>query len=282
MSVQDEIARIAQAKSDIANAIEEKGVEVGDGTSIDGMAKLIRDIYIGETNVIESVSVNNIPLTIENKNVNIDLTEYAMLNNANAFSLFQTFAGTMPSANTAVVNTVLIGQSVYVMGGKNTSGGWLAYSLLYAGRLDIVGNTSNRIYFNATGTTPSITAKDATNGARTIYFPTKGGTLATQEWVEENGGGGTKIYNHTFTWNSEVYHIYSLSNYDLTDMNVLGIRYHIGKLLSINVETDFISLYGLTIGGMFFNFFRYDINMSYQRVETLDPSEITNYSITEV
>ena len=41
MSIQSEITRIAGAKSDIADAIEAKGVSVPSGTMIDDMADLI-------------------------------------------------------------------------------------------------------------------------------------------------------------------------------------------------------------------------------------------------
>ena len=44
MSIQSEINRIAGAKSDIADAIEDKDVTVPSGTKLDGMANLIRQI----------------------------------------------------------------------------------------------------------------------------------------------------------------------------------------------------------------------------------------------
>ena len=47
MSIQSEINRIAGAKSDIADAIEDKGVTVPSGTKLDGMANLIGQISDG-------------------------------------------------------------------------------------------------------------------------------------------------------------------------------------------------------------------------------------------
>ena len=47
MSIQSEINRIAGAKSDIADAIEDKDVTVPSGTKLDGMANLIRQISGG-------------------------------------------------------------------------------------------------------------------------------------------------------------------------------------------------------------------------------------------
>ena len=47
MSIQSEINRIAGAKSDIADAIEDKGVTVPSGTKLDGMANLIGQISGG-------------------------------------------------------------------------------------------------------------------------------------------------------------------------------------------------------------------------------------------
>ena len=138
---------------------------------------------------------------IEYLKANIDESSFAKVSQSNDFSLVQTFSGDMPTANTANVNTVVIGKSFYVMGAKNASGGWLAYSLCYAGKLDIVGNTNNRILLNTTGATPTISAKDATNGSRTFSFPTQKGTLATEESVDTKlanlpTGGGTQLYKH--------------------------------------------------------------------------------------
>lgn len=47
MSVQDQIDRLHIAKTDIANAISEKGVSVPSGTKLDGMAALIGEIQNG-------------------------------------------------------------------------------------------------------------------------------------------------------------------------------------------------------------------------------------------
>ena len=49
MSVQSEIARLSNAKADIASAIAEKGIEVPVGTMIDEMADLIRLIKAGSS-----------------------------------------------------------------------------------------------------------------------------------------------------------------------------------------------------------------------------------------
>ena len=46
MSIASEIARIDQAKTDIATAIEGKGVTVPSDTIIDGMAALISEITV--------------------------------------------------------------------------------------------------------------------------------------------------------------------------------------------------------------------------------------------
>lgn len=54
MSIQSEITRIASAKSDIADAIEEKGVEVPSGSMIDDMAELILQIQSGGVAMTES------------------------------------------------------------------------------------------------------------------------------------------------------------------------------------------------------------------------------------
>lgn len=48
MSVQSEITRLRNAKTQIATAISNKGVTVPNGTSISGMAKLIENIPTGE------------------------------------------------------------------------------------------------------------------------------------------------------------------------------------------------------------------------------------------
>ena len=47
MSVSSELTRLQSAKSDIADAIEEKGVEVPSGTKLNGMSALIRSISTG-------------------------------------------------------------------------------------------------------------------------------------------------------------------------------------------------------------------------------------------
>lgn len=50
MSIQSEIVRLNTAKTAISDAIEEKGVEVPDGTSISGMAEYINEIPSGAMN----------------------------------------------------------------------------------------------------------------------------------------------------------------------------------------------------------------------------------------
>ena len=54
MSIQSEITRIASAKSDIADAIEYKGVTVPGGSKIDDMAALIRQIRSGGATITET------------------------------------------------------------------------------------------------------------------------------------------------------------------------------------------------------------------------------------
>ena len=54
MSIQSEINRIAGAKSDIADAIEDQGVTVPSGTKLDGMANLIGQIPAGGSEKLNS------------------------------------------------------------------------------------------------------------------------------------------------------------------------------------------------------------------------------------
>lgn len=54
MSIQSEINRISGAKSDIADAIEDKGVTVPSGTKLDGMANLIEQIPAGGSDKLNS------------------------------------------------------------------------------------------------------------------------------------------------------------------------------------------------------------------------------------
>lgn len=57
MSISSEIARIGQAKTDIATAIEGKGVAVPNGTMIDGMATLINEIDSDSREIKEAASI---------------------------------------------------------------------------------------------------------------------------------------------------------------------------------------------------------------------------------
>lgn len=57
MSIQSEITRIASAKSDIADAIEEKGVEVPSGSMIDDMAELILQIRSSGVTITETPDI---------------------------------------------------------------------------------------------------------------------------------------------------------------------------------------------------------------------------------
>lgn len=54
MSIQSEITRIASAKTDIADAIEAKGVTVPSSTKIDGYASLILQITAGGATITET------------------------------------------------------------------------------------------------------------------------------------------------------------------------------------------------------------------------------------
>ena len=286
MSVQDQIDRISNAKTDIANALGEKGVEVSEGTSIDEMGDLIRSIPVGEKNVIESISVNSVSLPIENKNVNIDLSGYAQLNLANTFKTAQTYSGTMPSTSTAVVSTVCIGKSVYVFGGKNANGGWADYSLLNAGQVNLIANTNNQIFLNAKATNPTVIVKDATNGQRNFTFGATGGTLATEEWVEaqsSNSGGGTKIYKHRIVQNGTTYNVFSLSNYNMAEGDGTGCLQHSGKLIGINIEGVFVPcVLGVCVSGTCLTAVQTD-NMSFLPVMvTIDVAIATSYTIEEV
>ena len=58
MSIQSEINRIAGAKSDIADAIEDKGVTVPSGTKLDGMANLIGQISGGSEKLNSTQAAN--------------------------------------------------------------------------------------------------------------------------------------------------------------------------------------------------------------------------------
>lgn len=123
MSVQDEINRIAAAKADIASALEEKGVSVAEGTSLDEMGDMVRSIPSGgEANVIESVSVNSVALPITNKNVNIDLSNYMYLN-PNTLSFTQVYL-TLDFLNSAIVSSdslTLQGLSAHLKGANGSS-----------------------------------------------------------------------------------------------------------------------------------------------------------------
>lgn len=44
MSIADEISRLKSAKSELKSAIEEKGIEVPDGTKLDGYPSLVQSI----------------------------------------------------------------------------------------------------------------------------------------------------------------------------------------------------------------------------------------------
>lgn len=66
MAVQDQIDRIIAAKDDIKAAIEEKGVTVPSGTTIEGYASLIRGISSGS-------AIEEIPVT---KNIEFSYTEH--------------------------------------------------------------------------------------------------------------------------------------------------------------------------------------------------------------
>ena len=57
MSIQSEITRINSAKSDIASAINAKGVTVPNGTKLDGMASLIEDIEAAANPVLQTKTV---------------------------------------------------------------------------------------------------------------------------------------------------------------------------------------------------------------------------------
>lgn len=57
MSIRSEITRIENAKSDIAEAIADKGVTVPSGTTLDGMAALISDIETGSDPVLQTKTV---------------------------------------------------------------------------------------------------------------------------------------------------------------------------------------------------------------------------------
>ena len=58
MSILSEITRLSGAKSDIADAIEYKGVTVPDSTKLDGYAALIRQIQGGGVTVVETTDEN--------------------------------------------------------------------------------------------------------------------------------------------------------------------------------------------------------------------------------
>ena len=62
MSVQSEITRLENAKSDIATAITNKGVTVPSGTKLDGMAVLIGSIESGGS----GVTTNEVELKFSN------------------------------------------------------------------------------------------------------------------------------------------------------------------------------------------------------------------------
>lgn len=93
MAIQDQIDRISAAKDDIKAAIEEKGVTVPSGTTIEGYASLIRGISSGSA--IEEIPVTN---RIEFSYTEHDLFFAVCLNNgiAHAFMIDKTLIEGFP------------------------------------------------------------------------------------------------------------------------------------------------------------------------------------------
>ena len=59
MSISSEISRLQMAKTDIASAIEGKGVTVSEDTKLDGMAALISAIQSDASSITGVVQVKN-------------------------------------------------------------------------------------------------------------------------------------------------------------------------------------------------------------------------------
>ena len=131
MSIQSEITRIAGAKSDIADAIEEKGVTVPSGSTIDDMAELILQISSGsDVTIIETPdshggTVLEITGGIDLSNDTVTASKLVSgytAHDSSGTAITGTFAGVDVSSTTAVAGDVAEGKAFFNANGTLTIG----------------------------------------------------------------------------------------------------------------------------------------------------------------
>ena len=131
MSIQSEITRIAGAKSDIADAIEEKGVTVPSGSMIDDMADLILQISSGsDVTIIETPDshggtvleiTGGVDLTNDTVTASKLVSGYTA-HDSSGTAITGTFAGVDVSSTTAVAEDVAEGKAFFNANGTLTIG----------------------------------------------------------------------------------------------------------------------------------------------------------------
>ncbi len=225
--------------------------------------------------------------------INIDDSNYAKLNATNTFSLYQTFAGSMPT--TTEYNTTVVGQNVRVIGSTDKDYGMLlGETLVDAGFIKAYSPYWGcKIELNATSVDPAIVVSSMYGNDRTFTFPYEGGALATEGTVDKKLAnlktGGSKIYRHRFTYNSSVYEMLSLSPHDMTSLDFVDDNYtvafqtHLGNILSLANITSSSNLYaGATVFSLQFLAIEFNTNTGMTTAWSCSIGEISNYTITEV
>ena len=102
MSIETQINRITQAKEDIIDTIETKGVSVPEGTKLDGLAALINEINtvattsdITHEDILLSQIVNTYIMNVDYNELAFDTTEIVVNNTSTTSVLGQAILGQM-------------------------------------------------------------------------------------------------------------------------------------------------------------------------------------------
>lgn len=136
---------------------------------------------------------------------------------------------------------------------------------------------------------PHLVIRQASGHITVPETPTADNQATSKKYVDDavanaGGSGGFNVYDHEVKAWGKTYHLFSTVSINLDAPNYDGTQGNKGKIIGMSCDENFISVYGLSISGAFFDFIELDTLMSVTTVRSLDfeGTDITAYRVIDM